>query len=312
MTHPSGPTWSLRDDDSPDTAPEWFVDAISAPFESAEVEVDGKTVRAQCWGPVGPGLVLIHGGGAHAGWWDHIAPLLASEHRVVAVDLSGHGDSDWRADYSMSGWAAEALASARAGGVEGPPLVVGHSMGGWVALTIGAEFSADVAGVVVIDSPIVRLVAESATQERRAAGVPRRYATADEAIAHFRTIPDDPYIQPFAAAHVAATSVVRRDGAWTWKCDPRVFEFPQPVPDLLAMVRCRVTVFRAEHGLVTTKIGARMYDLLGRAAPVILLPNTGHHVMLDEPLALVVALRTVLAEWRHSRPVMEVHGRLSR
>lgn len=74
-------------------APRWFLDALATPYEVSEVEVKGTVVRARCWGPPGPGVVLVHGGAAHAGWWDHVAPLIAANRRVVAVDLSGHGDS---------------------------------------------------------------------------------------------------------------------------------------------------------------------------------------------------------------------------
>jgi pimeloyl-ACP methyl ester carboxylesterase len=45
-----------------------------------------------------------------------------------------------------------------------------------------------------------------------------------------------------------------------------------------------------------------MFNLLGRAAPVVEIPQAQHHVMLDQPLALVAALRALLADWEHSTP----------
>jgi pimeloyl-ACP methyl ester carboxylesterase len=45
-----------------------------------------------------------------------------------------------------------------------------------------------------------------------------------------------------------------------------------------------------------------MYDSLGQLAPVIEIPAAGHHVMLDQPIALVTGIRTLLADWEHSRP----------
>jgi pimeloyl-ACP methyl ester carboxylesterase len=53
---------------------------------------------------------------------------------------------------------------------------------------------------------------------------------------------------------------------------------------------------------VTPSIGEFMYDALGRVAPVIELPQAGHHAMLDQPLVLLTALRTLLADWDHSEP----------
>ncbi|EUA54163.1 alpha/beta hydrolase family protein [Mycobacterium intracellulare 1956] len=64
-------------------------------------------------------MVLIHGGGAHSGWWDHIAPFISRTHRVIALDLSGHGDSGSRANYDLRIWASEVMAAASAAGPPG-------------------------------------------------------------------------------------------------------------------------------------------------------------------------------------------------
>jgi pimeloyl-ACP methyl ester carboxylesterase len=63
-------------------------------------------------------------------------------------------------------------------------------------------------------------------------------------------------------------------------------------------------LFRAEHGMVSTEMSDVMYDRLGRVAPVIEIPAAGHHVMLDQPVALVAAIRTLLSGWDHSVPGM--------
>ena len=73
--------------------------------------------------------------------------------------------------------------------------------------------------------------------------------------------------------------------------------------ELLERVTCRVALFRAEHGLVTPEIGQFMYERLGRVAPVVEIPEAGHHLMLDQPLLLLTALRTLLADWQHSSPL---------
>jgi pimeloyl-ACP methyl ester carboxylesterase len=295
--------------DASAVAPDWFIDAVNTPGTEFEVGVDGARVRARHWGPPGDGLVLIHGGAAHARWWDHIAPLLAADSRVVALDLTGHGDSDRRGAYDLSLWAREVLAAADAGGISGSPVIVGHSMGGWVALTTGAEHATAVAGVIAIDSPVRTLTPEeSAARHSLAFGPLRHYPSFDEALRRFRVVPDDPWTQPYIEAYIARHSIVRRAAGWTWKFDPRIFDRPRPTPELLTSIRCRVALFRAERGLVTSDIGEQMYDLLGRAAPVISLPLAGHHAMLDEPVALAVGLRTLLADWRHSAPAARNGG----
>lgn len=113
-------------------APAWFVDALAAPVDTGKVEVDGATIAYRAWGESGrPGIVLVHGGMAHSRWWDHIGPQLAAGRRVVALDLSGHGDSDHREHYGLDTWVGEVLAVAAAGGIAGAPVLVGHSMGAW-------------------------------------------------------------------------------------------------------------------------------------------------------------------------------------
>src|SRR5690349_24854381 len=110
-------------------APDWFRRALAVPFEQGEVDVDGAAVRFLAWGEPGRrGLVFVHGGGAHAHWWTHVAARFHRDFRVVAIDLSGHGDSGHREEYGLEQWTDEVVAVARAAEVDGPAVVVGHSM----------------------------------------------------------------------------------------------------------------------------------------------------------------------------------------
>lgn len=92
------------------------------------------------------------------------------------------------------------------------------------------------------------------------------------------------------------------DGGWAWKFDPSIFRRPSLSPGYLTHLDCRVALFRAENGRLSKEMSDVMYDRLGRAAPVIEIPAAGHHMMLDQPLALVTGLRTVLSDWEHSTP----------
>ena len=287
-----------------DEAPAWFEAAIETHPERHETVVKGTTISYRSWGRPGlPAIVLVHGGAAHAGWWDHIAPMIPAEYRVLALDLSGHGDSGRREDYSLSTWAAEVIGVIDHAGVTSPPIVIGHSMGGWVAITTAAEYPDRVAGIVLIDSPVQEFTPEErAALERTAFGPLRVYPTATDALARFRTVPEQPNSLPFIIDHIARNSIASAQGGWTWKFDPNVFGNRTPSPEVLRKVNCRVALFRAENGLVTPDIGQQMYNLLGRVAPVIEIPLAGHHVMLDRPLLLVTAIRTILADWEHSSP----------
>lgn len=280
----------------------WFTAALAAPVTQRTTMVAGVPIAYRAWGePGGRGIVLVHGGAAHARWWDHIGPLLASGRRVVAIDLSGHGDSGRRPSYSLDGWAHEVLTVAEDAGIAAPPTVIGHSMGGLVTLRVAALFGPRIEGAVVIDSLVRDITPEQhAAQERRAFGILRSYPSREAILARFRPVPDQPVIG-YIADHVAATSIRRADGGWTWKWDPGVFGRAEPPPPL-TRVDCRVALFRAEHGIVPTEISDVMYDRLGRVAPVIEIPAAGHHIMLDQPIALIAALRTLLSDWDHSLP----------
>jgi pimeloyl-ACP methyl ester carboxylesterase len=290
-------------------APEWFTKALATAPEARRVDVDGTAISYLAWGDPGArGLVLVHGGGAHAHWWDHIAPLLALDRRVVALDLSGHGDSGRRDTYSLDAWATEVLAVAADAGLTEPPTVIGHSMGGLVTLRLASLFGSRLAGAVVIDSPVRNrdlTPEEMAARERRAFGPLRVYPSREDAIAHFRTIPPQETL-PYATAHVAATSVrPAPDGdGWTWKFDPRIFgrEPFGAAAATLTRLDCRIALFRAEHGIMSAQMSQILYDRLGRVAPVIEIPAAAHHIMLDQPVALIAALRTLLSDWDHSRP----------
>jgi pimeloyl-ACP methyl ester carboxylesterase len=107
--------------------------------------------------------------------------------------------------------------------------------------------------------------------------------------------------------HVAHHSVRATADGFQWKFDREVFsQFSGGMRNValpyLSRVRCRFALLRSENGLVTKDIGRFMYDELGRVTPVIELPEAGHHAMLDQPLILLTALRTLLADWDHSEP----------
>ena len=65
-------------------APSWFVRALAVPRGDLVVDVDGCAIHALTFGKAGTrGLVFVHGGGAHAHWWTHVAATFADEFRVV-------------------------------------------------------------------------------------------------------------------------------------------------------------------------------------------------------------------------------------
>src|SRR5262245_37954912 len=138
-------------------APAWFRRALEIRPGHGEVKVEGTRIHYLHWGERDrPGIVFVHGGAAHAHWWSFIAPFFLPDHRIAAIDLSGHGDSGRRELYPRQLWAREVIAVADDAGFAGAPVVVGHSMGGFVAIATAAEFGDRLAGAVILDTAVRR------------------------------------------------------------------------------------------------------------------------------------------------------------
>lgn len=286
--------------------PAWFRRALADEPDRRLVDCNGCAISYLAWGrPGAPGLVFIHGGAAHAHWWSFLVPLLADHYRVVAMDLSGHGDSGRRDDYRLADWADEVLAVAGDADMAARPVVVGHSMGGFVSIGTAALHGERLRGIVILDSPVSAPDPElEAARQGNIFGPLRVYPDVETALTRFRTVPEQDHYLPFVMDHVGRHSLRRVEGGVSWKYDPNIFVPARSEPrELLPQVSCRVALFRSEHGLVTPEIGDYMYDLLGRVAPVVEIPEAGHHLMLDQPVLLLTALRTLLADWEHSSPL---------
>ena len=292
-------------------APAWYRRALAVPRADGFVEVEGCRVHYLSWGEAGrPGIVFVHGGGAHAHWWTHVASHYAARHRVAALDLSGHGDSERRDAYSIDTWTDEILAVARDAGMDAPPIVVGHSMGGLITIATAARHPDALAGAIVCDSPVTAPDPEvDAHRAGQAFGRPRVYASREEAFSRFRTVPEQETVLDYVISDVAWRSMAEGDdGKWRWKFDHAVFNAFAVHPRAAARpwlpkVRCRLALLASENGLVSEEIGAYMYGLMGRVNPVIQIPLAGHHLMLDQPLLLITALNALLADWDHSEPL---------
>lgn len=290
-------------------APAWFTDALHQAPQQSTVDVDGCPIHVRTWGdPDKPPLVFVHGGGAHSGWWDHIAPFFTQTHLVIAPDLSGHGDSGRRTEYSLSIWAREVLAAAeacRASGSSARPTIVGHSMGGWVGASAAMRYGAQIDSTLVIDSPLRdRAPEEDRLRHRRrdTAG----YATEDEIVARFRAVPKQDVTLPYIGHHIALESIRRTDDGWVWKFDPDIFggllmdETPDDaeiLENVFARIPCRIGYLRCENGVVPPAMADQIRSTLQLRGPFVELAEAGHHPMLDQPLPLVATIRTLLEFW---------------
>ena len=285
-------------------APGWFTQALADPPERSWVKVQGADIETLAWGRVGdPGLMLLHGNGAHADWYSFIAPLLRQGRRVVAMSFSGMGGSGWRTQYSIAQWADEVMAVAQASGLmAGPtaPVVAGHSFGGFPLLNLAARFGAHWSRAVVMDTPL-RPPSKSGQPRRHRADALRSarvYASQAEALARFRLLPPQACDWPCLADLIARRGLKQVTGpqgraGWVWRFDPflfRHFDLGHPLRDL-AQAACPLTLVRGGRSqLISERLLAWMASQAPAGSQVLSLADADHHLMLDQPLALAELL----------------------
>jgi pimeloyl-ACP methyl ester carboxylesterase len=123
----------------------------SGPF----VRLDGSLHAYRRWGTHGTPVVLI-GGFAEASWvWERVAPLLARNHVVYALDLPPFGYSERRGPYTLAAWADQVQAFQHAFNLK-RPLLVGHSIGAAVVAEVARRDPASLRGIVLVDGDALR------------------------------------------------------------------------------------------------------------------------------------------------------------
>ncbi|WP_076071332.1 alpha/beta fold hydrolase [Sphingomonas montana] len=277
-------------------APAWYDAALADLPETGRVTVDGAGIEWRAWGPRGaPGLLLVHGGWAHAGWWAHVAPLLARDRRVAALSLSGMGGSDWRAAYAIDGFAGELRAVVCAAGLDlaGPPMLVGHSFGCAPVVAALADPAGWAGGGILIDGSITMKPGDRPPVLRRS----RPFGDIAAALARFRLMPDQPCENLFIVDGIARGSLTRRDDGLAWSFDPLLYERCRLIDSRATAlaVRTPLAFVRAEHSTIVSREAFESLKADLPAMRTVTIPQSGHHVMIDQPLALVAAIDALLA-----------------
>ena len=284
-------------------APDWFTTALADMPDRQLVTVQGAPIDTLAWGRRGdPGLLLLHGNSAHADWYSHVAPLLKTGRRVVAMSFSGMGGSGWRTQYSVAQWADEALAVAEASGLfDAPvaPVIAAHSFGGFVLMNLASRHGERLQRAVIVDTPMRPPARAEARRSRpellRSAKV---YASEAEALQRFRLLPPQGCAHPYIADLIARRGLKPTVGAdgqpgWVWRFDPflfRHFTFGRPLQELRA-ARCPVTLVRGGRSrLATPEMMAAVLDRAPAGTVLHEVPDADHHVMVDQPLAFAELL----------------------
>jgi pimeloyl-ACP methyl ester carboxylesterase len=284
------------------------------------VEANRLRLHRREWGTPGdhPPLLLLHGFQEHAHAWDSLAPLLAAAgHHVVAWDARGHGDSEWIGRggyYHFADYVADVAFVVRHLG--GRVALVGHSMGGNVALLYAGTEPERVASLAVIeglgppDSPPDaaprRHAGWIADLERAGSLVERRGQTLDEAAAKLRRFfPLTEEISLHLARH--GTRPGGADDLVQWKWDPlHATRSPQPyyvaqARTFWSRITCPALYLEGSRSYLSAEkfeISDRIEALRAERATI---AGAAHHPHLERPDATARVLLDFLARAAVSR-----------
>jgi pimeloyl-ACP methyl ester carboxylesterase len=239
-------------------------------------------------------VVLLHGGAANVHWWEPLAEALASRFHVVALDFRGHGDSDFPEALEVGAFSKDLEALLEELG-SAAPILIGHSLGGRVALEHAAG-PGGIRALVLLD--VARGATAPASEAmRRALGLRLTYRSREAAVAKFRFLPPALGVSEERRRTLAERSVLELpDGRFAFKFDPRWFGVPsRPLPPL-ARVACPTLVVRGSESTLLSEEGAREYAAAIPGAELVIVKGAGHHVHLDQPDAVRESLERFLAK----------------
>jgi len=261
--------------------------------ESLEV-APGRRLSALVWGEDPPELVLVHGGGQNAHTWDTVA--LALQRPLVAVDLPGHGHSDWPGDSpSLDPRAmADDVALVVAALAPSAHAVVGMSLGGATSLVMAERHRDLVPRLLLVDiTPGVN--GDKTTDIAAFLSGPETFATFDEILE--RTIAFNPTRSRTSLRRgVLHNSVQLPDGTWTWR-----HQVGRPAPatglhvdrpemsslwDVLEGLPMPVLLARGSRSPVVDDLDEAEFRRRRPNDQVVMVEDAGHSIQGDQPLIL--------------------------
>jgi pimeloyl-ACP methyl ester carboxylesterase len=284
-----------------------FNKLISEPKSEHSLEVLDGNIFYQKWGtPDNPGIVLVHGSGAHSHWWDFVAPLLIDQYEVCALDLSGMGSSDHREHYSPEIFGEEIIAVAEDSGFfdnrPSNPIICGHSLGGYMSIHATNLASEDIKGVIMIDSPI-RPPHFDYSNHQGSGPIRKRKTYPDKKtiLERFKLAPDQPTDFPFVIDYIAKNSIQEVNGGFEWKFDDTLFSklgYPHMPKNNAFNLLCPLGFIYGENSaLVTEPILNYMKSKFKEDTPIIEIKGAHHHVLLDKPIELAETIKKIVEGW---------------
>src|SRR5690348_8251802 len=203
-------------------------------------------------GAGGPALVMLHGLGANAAVWERLRPLVAARWpgRWLAPDLRGHGRSPHETPYSFETHAADVAALLEPGA---EAVVLGHSMGGAVAMTLASGwFGLRVRQVIAFGVKLVWSDSEIARARELAQMPARWFATREEAIERYLRVAGlKGLVDPEGPD--AVVGIAEEGGRFRLAADPATTSVVgPPIEDLVAAMRAPLRLAAGEHDPMVT------------------------------------------------------------
>jgi len=285
---------------SSDAEPQWLRAAVADAAISDFFYSRGTRLHVLKWNwhrTDLPAVLLVHGYLAHAHWWDLIAPMLAREHRVAALDLAGMGDSGTRSAYPPDGPALDILDAIDHLNLA-PATVVGHSYGGSRTLLASTLRSDRIRRAIVLDS-YFNFPGEVPPQGP-ALGPLRFYASVEEALARYRFRPADVAVPDYVRQYVGRLGLRQEPAGWRWKFEPGL----SVRDDLDGAAILRATRLRVDYvrGGASALIDAARANRIMSEFPAQALtrlhvvPDGHHHFLLQDPPATARLLADILRD----------------
>jgi pimeloyl-ACP methyl ester carboxylesterase len=267
------------------------------------VHVDGKRISALVWGSDDPQVVLIHGGGQNAHTWDSVA--MALDRPLVAIDLPGHGHSDWRDDRDYSAVTnARTVAAVLSELAPNAGLVAGMSLGGLTLIHLAARRPDLVRRAVIVDvTPNVaaRVAALTARQRGSIALTegPPAFASFEEMLrAASATIPG----RPIETLRPGVRHNARRlpDGRWGWRYDRSLTSDTARRDHMslwadVAAIAAPVMLVRGSRSALVHDEDVAEFRAHQPSLRVEVVEGAGHSVQSDKPLRLVALIEDFIA-----------------
>jgi pimeloyl-ACP methyl ester carboxylesterase len=255
------------------------------------VEANGLRLRLYEWGEPGrPPALLLHSLAAHSHWWDWSAPLLAGRFSVAALDLRGHGQSAWTEPpaYRAADYASDIVAVLDLLGWRSP-LVIGHSLGGYVGAYLAARYPERVGALVIADT-MTQWSDDEATWGLRQVERPGpEFANPSEAGSRYRLSPAETTAPGDWIRHLGEVAVVERaSGVWQYAFDRRVFAHARPDAwPLLPGIMAPTLVVRGEGSPIMDRDAMLRVATTVQRGQFAEIKGAWHHLILDDPAGFV-------------------------